>query len=112
MKNSLFNPCLKWYKEISAAAKEDFKGPVLVLQYEQLQNVLSKHLKRIATFLDANVTTHDIICTEKLQEGLYHRNLAATAHDKLVHVVFSETELAAIDRIKADVREIHIKGDD
>jgi hypothetical protein len=50
-----------------------FRGPLLVLLYENLKTDLGAEMKRIYQFLNVTVTADDLRCVIKNQEGDYHR---------------------------------------
>ena len=51
----------------------EFRGDLLVVQYEHLKKDLPFQIKRMLTFLNVSISEERLQCALKLSEGLYHR---------------------------------------
>ena len=95
----MFNSSIRWYLYLINSTITKFKGPVYILQYENLQRNMSSELRNLASFLAVNVTDEDIFCAVKLQEGNLHRNVSKEKHLKLLRAVYSHKQIVRLREV-------------
>jgi hypothetical protein len=99
---------LERYAAIVTEITKHFKGPVYVLQYENLKSNMLDELTKLSKFLKTNQTYNDLRCTVKLQEGNFHRNTSDQEHIKLLKLLYQNSILLKIQE-KAKFVEDEIK---
>ncbi|KAL4237963.1 hypothetical protein ACF0H5_002673 [Mactra antiquata] len=97
--DKLFDQLVTWFISLIGNTINEFRGPVYVIQYDELKRNMKEELKKLAVFLDVEVTPRDIDCTAKLQEGNFHRKANFTEHLDILQNVYSKEQLLTLRQV-------------
>ncbi|KAL4231638.1 WSC domain-containing protein 1 [Mactra antiquata] len=104
--DKMFEALLGSYVKLVHLYIEKFEGPVLVLQYENMQDNLPDCLKELADFLQLSISQEDIDCTVHLQSGNFHRKSDPVARQHLLQSVFEGEREEQIREAMTEVENI------